>query len=304
MKPVAVFVLDMRSGAGEGSGSGPSSGSDSPLAATVHRVDPATPVLSVQDAGATRGDGVFETVGVMGGSPQAVEAHLERLARSAALLDLPAPDLDQWRHAMAVAAAVLPVHVQGAVKLVLTRGREGSSDPTAWVSASVVNGPQRERHEGVRVVTLDRGLSTEAARLPWLLAGAKTLSYAVNMAALREARRRGADDVVFVSSDGFVLEGPTSSVLARFGDRIVTPDPGIGILAGTSQSSAFDFFGERGLTTEYVRLPVEELQASDALWLVSSVRLAAPVTSLDGVPHPMDATLSAALNDWLLARRE
>lgn len=291
MDVAAVFVLDPCPPAG------------AELPDTIRRVDPRMPVLSVLDAGATRGDGVFETIGVVGGRPQALEAHLERLAHSAALLDLPAPDLDQWRLAAATAAAALPADVQGALKLVLTRGAEGSDDPTAWLSASVA-GEQPERRDGIRVVTLDRGLSTEAARLPWLLAGAKTLSYAVNMAALREARRRGADDVVFVSSDGFVLEGPTSSVVARFGDRVVTPDPGIGILAGTSQSSAFELFERRGLATAYVRLRAEELPASDGLWLLSSVRLAAPVVALDGAPLPVDAPLTAALNDWLLGRRD
>ena len=49
--------------------------------------------------------------------------------------------------------------------------------------------------------------------MPWLLAGAKTLSYAVNMAALRHAERHGAGDVIFVSSDGYVLEGPRSTVV-------------------------------------------------------------------------------------------
>ena len=63
-------------------------------------------------------------------------------------------------------------------------------------------------------MTLARGLPADGvADMPWLLAGAKTLSYAVNMAALRHAERHGAGDVIFVSSDGHVLEGPRSTVV-------------------------------------------------------------------------------------------
>ena len=93
---------------------------------------------------------------------------------------------------------------------------------------------------GIRVVTLDRGIDSGVpARAPWLLLGAKTLSYAVNMAAIREAKRRGADDAIFVSSDGIVLEAPTASLILRFGDRFVTPAPNGGILHGTTQLSLF-----------------------------------------------------------------
>ena len=64
-------------------------------------VDPGRPVLSALDQGATRGDGVFETIGVVHGHPQALEHHLRRFERGAAALDLPAPDLDAYRAAIA-----------------------------------------------------------------------------------------------------------------------------------------------------------------------------------------------------------
>ena len=68
--------------------------------------DPGAPALLLGDLAAQRGDGVFETVGVVDGVPHQVDAHVARLAHSAALCDLPAPNLDQWRQAIAAAAAL------------------------------------------------------------------------------------------------------------------------------------------------------------------------------------------------------
>lgn len=70
--------------------------------------------------------------------------------------------------------------------------------------------------------------------------GAKTLSYAINMSALRYAETQGAQDVIFVSSDGFVLEGPRSTVIVDTGDALVTPFPEHGILHGTTQRALFE----------------------------------------------------------------
>ena len=165
------------------------------------------------DLGATRGDGVFETLGVGAGRAQAVDAHLARLARSAAMLELPEPDGRVARREIAVAER-LAGHAEASVKLVYTRGIEGTGRPTGWVLGAPSPDHTASRTNGIDVVVLDRGLPHDSAgELPWLLQGAKTLSYAVNMAALREARRRGADDALFVSSDGYLLEGPTSSLL-------------------------------------------------------------------------------------------
>lgn len=259
--------------------------------------------LQVQDLGITRGDGVFETITVVDGRPQALEAHLARFGRSAAMLDLPAPDPDAWRQAIeAVCARLDPVR-EAFAKTVLTRGVEGTDRPTGWVYAAPSVDSTAARTEGISVVVLDRGYRHDVERTsPWLLQGAKTLSYAVNMAALREAARRGADDALFVSSDGYVLEGTRANLILKVGDRLVTPRTDIGILAGTTQADVFRLAEQAGIETAYELVTLADLQAADALWLVSSVRQAAPIRSVNGDTRAIDADLTDRINEFLLAR--
>lgn len=275
------------------------------FASTFTSVDPSAPALSVGELSTQRGDGIFESIGVVGGHAQEVMPHLERLAHSARLSDLPAPHIEQWRQAVAVAAAQCPPNGEGVVKLILSRGVEHGPAPTAWATAAPAPDNSAVRERGVRVVTLDRGIDSGApARAPWLLLGAKTLSYAVNMAAIREAKRRGADDAVFVSSDGVLLEGPTSSVILRRGDRFTTPAPGAGILHGTTQLSLFAYIETLGMPADYETIPATALEEADAAWLVSSVRLAVPITAVDGSPLPVDRELSADFTRYLLSPRD
>jgi 4-amino-4-deoxychorismate lyase len=273
------------------------------------QVDPDAAHVNVMDLGITRGDGMFESISVVHGHPQALEPHLARLAHSARLMDLPVPDLEAWK---ATVLAGIAAHEEkyGATpellaKLVMTRGIEGSGVPTGWVYVSDIEDFTAARSEGIRVVRLDRGYRHDVSQTsPWLLQGAKTLSYAVNRAALREAARRSADDVIFVSSDGYALEGPTSNLIVRSGNRVSTPNTDQGILAGTTQASVFAFFESRGFATQYEHILASDLTTADELWLVSSVRQAAPIRRLDGADRDVDTTLARELNEFLLARTE
>ncbi|MGV0626491.1 aminodeoxychorismate lyase [Mycolicibacter minnesotensis] len=241
------------------------------------------PLLHADDLAALRGDGVFETLLVRDGGVCLLEAHLRRLASSAELVDLPAPDLDQWRAAVDAAVRQWSGTGEGALRLIYSRGRESGSGPTAYVMLSAL--PDRiaaARSTGVSAVTLDRGLSVQGRELPWLLAGAKTLSYAVNMAALRHAAKLGADDVIFISSDGYVLEGPRSTVVVAEPGRLITPPLSHPILRGTTQEALFEVAGEAGYACEYRPLRLADLAAAQDIWLVSSITLAARVHTLDG----------------------
>lgn len=252
--------------------------------------DPGQPLLFADDLAAVRGDGIFETLLVRDGRACLVEAHLRRMRHSAQAMGLPEPDLPVWRRAieMAVRHWTAATSAEGALRLVYSRGRESGSPPTAYLMINpLADRVAGVRRDGIAAVLLDRGLPVAGIDgMPWLLAGAKTLSYAVNMAALRHAAARGADDVIFVSSDGYVLEGPRSTVvIAVEGSgrpRLLTPPLSHPILCGTTQQALFEVAGARGYECDYRALSPADLEAAQGIWLVSSITLAARVHTLDG----------------------
>ena len=61
--------------------------------------DASQPQLMATDQGATRGDGVFESMLAVGGNPRKLDAHLRRLQGSARALELAIPAEDTWRRA-------------------------------------------------------------------------------------------------------------------------------------------------------------------------------------------------------------
>ena len=151
---------------------------------------------------------------------------------------------------------------------------------------------------------LDRGYRHDVAQTsPWLLAGAKTLSYAVNRAAFREAARRDADDALFVSSDGYLLEGAVSNLVLRTGKTHDAPRAPTSASSRARRSTTSSAGPRRqGYETSYELLTPDDLAAADAAWLVSSVRHAAPIRSVDGVERAVDRELSDAINAYLRGR--
>lgn len=245
-------------------------------------VPPTMPLLRPDDAGVVRGDGIFESILAVDRVPRDLDEHLERLAVSARLTDLGIPAEPGWRRAV---DAALGAWLEGDAVLRLTATRGFGEGPTCYVTAAPVGQAQLDqRAHGARVLTLDRGFAgPEVTKAPWLLAGAKTLSYAVNMAALRYAAAHGADDVIFVGSDGAVLEAPTATVVVARGERTLVTPPNDGILEGITARRLFRAAAAAGWTVTQERLTVADLHEADGVWLASSIRLLAAVTSLDGL---------------------
>jgi 4-amino-4-deoxychorismate lyase len=262
--------------------------------------DPDQPQIRVDDLGLMRGDGIFETVLVVDGKPRELDLHLNRLARSARLLELPAPDRAAWeaRVQQVIDRWSWPDSPEMALKLVYTRGVDGGDGtPTGFaLGIEIARKVRDQRRDGVAAVVLERGIDAGLAeRAPWLLLGAKSLSYAINMAAGREAARRGADEVIFTATDGVVLEGPTSNLILVKGRTLRTPPPNIGILPGTTQAGLFRAAERAGWSVKVESVNIDELPDADGVFLASSVRKITRVHTLDRTKLPDSSALHAEL---------
>jgi 4-amino-4-deoxychorismate lyase len=248
------------------------------------------PVLFIDDEAVLRGRAVFETLRVYDGTPFRFDAHLDRLAASAASLHLAEPPRDRFsEHAqLAIAAGGA---ADAGLRLLWTPGREGERSPRGFVLVSSLPPNLDElRARGLRLVTT-----------PWspgALAGAKSTSYAENMVAQDEALRSGADDALLVGPDGTVLEAPTANVWFRRGHTLFTPALSLQLLSGVTRGALSDLAPKLDYRVEEGRYAVDDLLGAEEVFLSSSIREVMPVAAVDGQefePGPAAAALQTGL---------
>jgi branched-chain amino acid aminotransferase len=235
--------------------------------------DATQPAVAVSDHGFTVGDGVFEAIKVVDGQPFALQLHLDRLARSAEGLGLAEPDQDAVRRGVGEVLA-------------------GTSWPLARLRVSYTAGPAplgsgRGHAEPTLVVVADElppaAELVAVVTVPWprnergALAGLKTTSYAENVVALAEARRRGATEAIFANLAGHLCEGTGSNVFYVVDGELRTPTLRSGCLAGVT----------RGLVLEWVGgVEVDEpidvvVNRASEIFLASTTRDVQPVSRWD-----------------------
>ncbi|GAB3220841.1 aminodeoxychorismate lyase [Glycomyces halotolerans] len=272
------------------------------VTAVLHRgvVDSDEPILCADDLGVLRGDGVFETINVRDGKAFLLDEHLARMANSARRMefDLPPAEAMAGLAEQALEAWRATGAGEGALRLIATRGREHGGPPTVFATIDPV--PRERilpRRDGLKVATASLGVNADArGEAPWLLGGVKALSYATQMAVTRWAKAQGADDALWVSADGYALEGPTSSLLWLDGETLCTTPVSTGILPGTTSAFLLEKAPKAGLKTAERLVSAEALKGMAAVWLSSSVRGVAFITQIDGVQVAQRSDVTAELH--------
>lgn len=257
------------------------------------------PHVSVFDRGFQLGDGIFETLRVRAGHPTELNEHLARLRRSAAGLGIPLPDDLDVLIADGVAQLLVVEGLDGpagdaSVRVTVSRGAfrgRGLLPPDEAVSATIaiqawpVLPPQPEHLErGLHLVvsTVRRDPANPLATL-------KTTSRADYVYARVEARTAGADDALFVTTDGRLSEGTTANIFlirhaADGTAELATPSLDCAILPGTTRSWLLGWAARVGLRPFEGDLHQTDLAAADEAFLCSSVAGVLPVTRFAGQP--------------------
>lgn len=250
--------------------------------------DPTAPALRVDDHGVTVGDGVFEALKVVDGLPFALDRHLARLHRSADGLGLgPIDDTALRQGVEAVLGDHLPL---GRIRITVTGGPapmgsgRGDSRPTIVVTAEALP-PFPE--------------TTSVVTVPWprnergALAGLKTTSYAENVIALAEAKRRGATEAVFANTQGHLCEGTGSNVFYVVDGELRTPSLASGCLAGVTRALILEWYGGREVDE-----PIEVLDRASEIFLASTTRDAQAVVRWNDRDLPHGSVTRAVLETW------
>jgi branched-chain amino acid aminotransferase len=242
-------------------------------------VEPDEAVVSVFDHGFTVGDGVFETLKVIGGKPFAVRRHLERLARSASGLGVPVPLTDARLRDVIDEVVVAAALDSARLRITLTAGVTPlgsgrlSGEPTLVVAA----GPLAPWPAETAAVTVPWPRNERSA-----LTGVKATSYAENVIALAEAHKVGASEAIFPNTQGRLCEGTGTNVFAAVGGELVTPPLLAGCLAGVTRALVLELLPE----ADEADIPLEALAEASEVLLTSTTRDVQPLVQLDGRPLP------------------
>lgn len=224
---------------------------------------PEDATISILDEGLVRGDGAFEVLKLYGGHPFRLTAHLDRLSRSAAAIELPF-DRDALEREIGALLDADPPS-DGCLRVVITRG-----------GRRILTGESLPPFAPSIAVALVELTPSE------ILGGVKSISYAGNMQATRIAAARGADEAVYVRPDGIVLEAPTSSIFwVTAAGGLRTPALGVGILDSITRDVLVE-----SLDVDEGEFDRADLDGADAAFLASTNREIQAISSVDGTALP------------------
>ena len=249
-------------------------------------VPPEQAVVSVFDRGFLYGDSVFESLRSYQGKLFALDAHLERLQRSAERVFIALPVSIATLRAEVLEAVRAQGSAESYVRLTLTRGigrtlgldPELAERPLRVVLVTPLAVPAAELYErGIATITFRAERPSDAPGV----ADAKIGNYLLAVLAMRAARAQGAAEALLEDAHGCILEGSTSNVFAVFRGTLVTPPQSAAILPGITRARVLEL--ARGtLPVEERALPKAELSQADEVFITSSLRELVPVVRIDG----------------------
>jgi branched-chain amino acid aminotransferase len=249
-------------------------------------VDSAEAKISVFDHGLLYGDGIFEGIRLYEGNVFRLDAHLDRLWRSAKAILLTIP-ISRREMVEAVCESCRQNGLRdGYIRLVVTRG-VGDLGLAPWLCAKpsvfiiadkIALYPPEYYTSGLSIVTVPTRRVGPAALPPMV----KSLNYLNNILAKIEARQAGALEAIMLNDAGYVAECTGDNVFIVCQGRLLTPAAQQGALKGITRETIVSVAQALSLPFEEHDLTRYDLWNADECFLTGTGAEVIPVVKLDG----------------------
>ncbi len=261
--------------------------------------------VSVDDGGFLHGAGLFETMQAAGGRVFRLDAHLDRLQRSAEALQLPIDrgvlpgpaEFDSLLQRNAVRRG--RVRLTATCGSVLSAGEHESVTPTVCATiAGESDYPAPLYENGVAVLISRHQVSSTDP-----VAGHKTTNYLPRLIALRAAHAYRCVESLWFTTQNLLSEGSVSNVFVVRGGKVMTPPRDTPVLPGIARALVLELCGREGIPCEETALTIDALLDADEVFLTNSIMQVMPVNRVErkdigtGRPGPVAARLLRLYRD-------
>jgi 4-amino-4-deoxychorismate lyase len=254
--------------------------------------------LSTADRGLQYGDGLFETIAIVAGSPSLWQQHIDRLEHGCKRLGIPFPGEKQLRKE---ALQEIGSAERAVLKIIVTRG-EGSRgyrpptkpQPTRMLEVSSwPEYPPENSRDGVAVRLCSTRVATNSN-----LAGLKHLNRLPQVMARHEWSDPEIAEGLMLDERDRVIAGTMSNLFLVKRDELWTPDLSQSGISGILRGVVLDVAQQQDITVQIKELTMNDVRESDALFLTNSLIGVWPIRELDGErvrTEPIDRSLLDAV---------
>lgn len=243
-------------------------------------------VVSVYDHGFLYGDGVYETMRSYGGIVFMVRRHMDRLARSAALIRLKVPEAESLIEAVDQTLEANKLS-DAYIRITLSRGKGPIGlDPglCGRHTLVIIAEPFRE----YPVACYEKGVQFIIAKTRRNLAAAidpkiKSLNFLNNILAKIEAKERGAYEAVMLNAEGFLTEGTVCNIFFVSNGILCTPSVETGILDGITRELVIGLARRHGLRVEEGMFYPNDLLGASEVFFTNTTAEVMPVAGIEDV---------------------
>lgn len=255
--------------------------------------DASDKLLAPGQVGLLSGWGVFSTIRVVDGVLFAFEHHWARLRKDAAALHVPLPPDPEpvRRKLLELVEANQAFHATMRVVVVRNTGGmwEGPGTGRA-VDLIALTAPSKEWGSGVRLCYTPRARYAAGE-----FAGAKILSWAMNLTWLERAQAGGFDETILLNELGEVSECTSANIFAAQGDQVWTPPLNSGCLPGVTRELLLHEIHVPGFAIGEKSLAPADLERAAEVFITSTTRSLLPVFEIEGRPITHSGPACAAL---------